>query len=327
MVNNNLNENDFLIFLSWENSNFPFLTTKLFHYLHKKYVKESNQLLQRHDRLPPRMIREESVNLLAFRQYLVECLNLFIFQDLPGVAVIHLNVDFLHEAFEFLKAHLVIFVFICFPQASMDPAVEMIIKESTWEGDAKYPVICFHFRASNEVQVFLLIFEDDGEATNFRDILSVANRTGFHFLWNKRSVSCLPQERNRIFLELVKSLSSPGSGLDFQKMTSSQQELEPVNSIDILLSRLLDYNSHYPHPLTFGPYVIGSFIWEPPAIITTTIWTLPEVQTNTAAHSGLFLTNNNHSHNDFFSQMMSPKSKDHLEGRKIIFTRLKSDLK
>lgn len=30
-----------------------------------------------------------------------------------------------------------------------------------------------------------------------------------------------------------------------------------------MLSRLLDYTSHYPHPLTFPPYVIGSFIWEP----------------------------------------------------------------
>lgn len=43
-------------------------------------------------------------------------------EDLPGIAVIHLDVEFLQKVLQLLEAHLVVLVFVSFSQARVNPA-------------------------------------------------------------------------------------------------------------------------------------------------------------------------------------------------------------
>lgn len=49
-------------------------------------------------------------------------------EDLPGIAVIHLDVELLQEVLHLLEAHLVVLVFVSFSQAGVNPAGQDVRK-------------------------------------------------------------------------------------------------------------------------------------------------------------------------------------------------------
>lgn len=50
-------------------------------------------------------------------------------EDLPRVAVIHLDVELFQEVLQLLEAHLIVLVFVSFSQARVNPAEQEVRKE------------------------------------------------------------------------------------------------------------------------------------------------------------------------------------------------------
>lgn len=149
-------------------------------------LQEAHQLVHGQGLAGARGLGEGPVDLLPLRQHLVEGLDLLILQgvrlravalpeDLAGVAVVHLDVELLQEALQLLEAHLVVLVFVSFPQARVDPVLQLLplVHGARVVDDLAqplHPVLGVGGRRGDEVQRAALVLEDDGEAAVLRHV-------------------------------------------------------------------------------------------------------------------------------------------------------------